>query len=121
MPEGFLPLALHGGASAASDQTLYIYGGLDSKYNEQGNLYSFEVDSQKWTLLSTFKVYNSPMRKSGCGMVLFEEEKLVLFGGRCNVSGRVQLGANYAGGYTNEQHVFDVTESELGRLVLLLF
>ena len=112
-PEDPCPLGgLHYGASAVSEQCLYVYGGQDRYYKRSGSLYELDTHSEKWTRLSKHGTDNCPRKKSGCGMVCFGKEKLVLFGGWCDSSGPIQPGANYTGWCTNELHLFDLKKGE---------
>ena len=58
------------------------------------------------------------MRKVGCGMVSFHQDKLAVFGGYGIPRGPTQPGAMFTkntnhtdgSGWSNELHVFDITE-----------
>ena len=116
--EGAPPPGIYDGACALSGQCLYCFGGRDGSY-VRGSLHQLDTSSAtlKWTQLTTPDSSSGPMKKAGCGMVAYSSY-LVLFGGYGVPCGPTQLGAefvkgdHYASGWSNELHVFDVTEGE---------
>ena len=102
------PHGLYSGACTSSGHLLLLYGGYDkSCYHD--SLYQLDTDSLEWSQLPS-----GPMRKSGCGMVSYED-KLILFGGYGTPSGPIQTGAVFiensklpGRGWTNELHMFEI-------------
>ena len=107
------PPALYSGSCTTSGHHLYLYGGVDGQLYHD-SLYQLDTDSLEWSQLP-----NGPMRKSGSGMVSYED-KLILFGGYGPPSGPTQPGAQFikkgrfteSRGWTNELHMFDVQKGE---------
>ena len=66
-----------------ADHCLYVYGGWDGEltYN---NLHQLDVLTMTWTELKPAENSEIPMKMSGCGLVNYGKDKLVLFGG-CGV------------------------------------
>lgn len=69
--------------SMHADHCLYVYGGWDGQltYN---NLHQLDVLTMTWTELKPAENSEIPMKMSGCGLVNYGKDKLVLFGG-CGV------------------------------------
>ena len=119
---GSPPKGLYGGACCStSNGDLYIYGGYygsDPRYH--GGLYKLAMSSQEleWSQLSVESDPNGPMRKSGCGMVHFDNKKLAVIGGKGIPHGPPQPGSTFresktrtdGTGYTNEIHFYDIEE-----------
>ena len=98
--EGPHPPGISGGACASAGHHLYTYGGWDegmNGMNEQGTLHLLDTRSRRWKLISS---EGGPMKKSGCGMIIYDS-KIVLFGGR-----------DESGMGTNELHTFNLKEGE---------
>ena len=83
-------------AAAQDGNLLYVYGGQDEHGKDTGSLYCLDLDLLSWTELSPH-IHDGPKKKSGCGMVV-REDKIFLFGGHAD-----------DGGYTNEQHMFNLS------------
>ena len=66
-----------------ADHCLYVYGGWDGHlaYN---SLHKLDVLTLTWTELKPTENSEIPMKMSGCGLVSYGKNKLVLFGG-CGV------------------------------------
>ena len=111
--EGPPPPGLYRGACASAGHHLYAYGGTDGN-QLKGSLHQLDTRTSTWTQLDTSA---GPMRKSNCGMVSHGED-LILFGGYGVPSAPTQPGAefikdgNYASGWTNELHRFNLKEGE---------
>ena len=114
----YLNVGLREGACASSPHSphhIYLYGGYCEGIH-QGSLYRLSLQDLQWTELSS-KGDRSPMPKYGCGMVQYDGS-LCVFGGY----GRPPLGPTQPGaefvkgkdgaGWTNELHVFDLSEGE---------
>ncbi len=103
---------LYHGACTSSGHHLYFYGGANGS-RRQDSLQQLDTDSLEWLQLPS-----GPMRKTGCGMVSYEE-KLILFGGYGIPSGPTQPDAKFiqdskrtGHGWTNELHIFDLQKGE---------
>ena len=104
---------LSDGASSHSGQYLYTYGGRTGPESTDlhGSLYALDTTSYNWKQLSMCTP-ESPLKKSGCGMVVHGQE-LVVFGGRCGQqTGPVQPGSKHHGEYCNEMHWFNLKTGE---------
>ena len=120
--EGAPPRGIYIGACASSGQCLYCFGGFDG-YTRHNSLHQLDTSSAtlKWTQLTTPNSSSAagPMKKTGCGMVTYGS-CLVLCGGIGFPLGATQPGAEFirnpvktdGRGWSNELHVFDVTEGE---------
>ena len=69
---------------------------------------------------------DGPMRKAGCGMVTFFQDQLAMFGGYGIPTGPTQPGAMFTEsttlftngrGWSNELHVFNITEGIVGTVL----
>ena len=96
---GSPPKGLYGGACCSTPNgDLYIYGGYDgSDPRYHGGLYKLAMSSQEleWSQLSVESDPNGPMRKSGCGMVCFDNKKLAVIGGKGIPHGPPQPGSTF--------------------------
>ena len=93
-------------ACAVSGHFLYLYGGSDgSSYHD--TFHQLDTDSLEWSQLP-----DGPRKKVGCGMVSYEDNKLILFGGY-GISDltrpwdSVVDKGNRNFEWTNELHIFD--------------
>ena len=59
---------------------LYIYGGWDG-HAAHNSLHKLHIDTLTWKEMAAGDVDELPMKMSGCGLVAFGNEQLVLFGG----------------------------------------
>lgn len=112
-PEGLSPPGLVDGAFTSDGHQLYTYGGHDGyKRFLSGSLNKLHLGTSTWTQLSPQSTHG-PKRKHSCRMVAYQEF-LVLFGGRYDeAGGDDQPGTSCdEGGYTNEQHIFDLRRGE---------
>lgn len=78
---------------------MFVFGGYngESRYN---SLYKLNLQTLKWEQVRVLNPSDGPQRKSGCRMVSFEENKLVLFAG------------DTGNGRTNELHIFKLETGE---------
>lgn len=78
---------------------LYTFGGYDgsSRYN---SLHCLDLSSMEWKEVVPRNPCAGPRKKSGCEMVSFQDDKLVVFAGSTGDQ------------MTDEFHVFNITESE---------
>ena len=111
----------HGACCSTPNGDLYVYGGRDeSDPRYHGGLYKLAMSSQEleWSQLSVEFDPNGPMRKSGCGMVWFDNMKLAVIGGFGMPHGPPQPGSTFitderytdGRGFTNEIHFYDIEE-----------
>ena len=96
---GSLPDCLWDVAVTSEGEVAYSFGGMnvDSRFN---TLYEFNFSTQRCRELVPENPSNAPMKKSGSGMVFFNQ-KLVVHGG--------SPGRNRG---TDDLHVFDLTMSK---------
>lgn len=78
---------------------LFVFGGYngESRYN---SLYKLNLQTLKWEQVRVLNPSDGPQRKSGCRMVSFEENKLVVFAGDTD------------NGRTDELHIFTLDTGE---------
>ena len=101
------PAGLYGGGCCISGQHLYIYGGEDEK-SWYGTLYELNTNSWTWRKLSDGGA-KGPGKKSGCRIIPYQDQLLVV-GGSCDeMPSSRQARASYEDGYTNEVHCFNLT------------
>ena len=114
---GVPPPGLYFGACTSLLDSLYWFGGDDgsSRYN---SLHRLDITTLKWRELQPLNQADGPMRKFGCGMVPFLQDKLAVFGGHGIPTGPTQPGSIFTkstlftdgSGWSNELHVFNITE-----------
>ena len=110
---GVSPRGLYYGAAVAHSTSLYSFAGADGK-SWQNSLHVLDTDTLVWKEIPS----NSPMPKSGCGMVFFGTHHLATIGGYSQPTQPIQTGssfvkgAKYSEGWTDEFHVFDVAEGK---------
>ena len=114
----------HSGLSGAScvsfGENVYMYGGDNGKRYE-GALSCLNVKSLTWSLLCPGEVAGGPMRKNGCGIVMFHGDKLAVIGGTGYPTGPAQAGSKFIKytsvddrrGWTNEFHVFNIGQGSV--------
>ena len=111
------PPGLCAGACTSLLDSLYWFGGGDgwSFYN---SLHRLDTTTLEWRELLPVNQDDGPMRKSWCGMVSFLQDQLAVFGGYGIPTGPTQPGAMFTkdtnstdgSGWSNELHVFNITE-----------
>ena len=114
---GVPPPGLYSGACTSLLDSLYWFGGYDgsSYYN---SLHRLDTTTLEWRELQPLNQVDGPMRKAGCGMVAFLQDKLAVFGGHGIPTSPTQPGAMFTkntdytdgSGWSNELHVFNITE-----------
>ena len=114
------PPGLYFGACTSLLDSLYWFGGSDSSslYN---SLHRLDSTTLEWRKIQPLNKAYGPMRKYGCKMVSFLQDRLATFGGHGIPAGPTQPGAiltkdsNYTDGrgWSNELHVFNITEGNL--------
>ena len=109
---------LYAGACTSLFNSLYWFGGGDgsSYYN---SLHRLDPTTLEWRELQHLNHQaDGPMRKAGCGMVSFHQDKLAVFGGYGFPTGPTQPGAMFTKktiftdgrGWSNELHMFNIIE-----------
>ena len=116
---GNAPRGCYYGACASNNDRLYSYGGFDVDGDFRGGLGELNTTTLKWSSLSPESAANGPMKKRGAGLVYFGENKIAVVGGWGIPTGPAQPGSRFVksgssngSGWTNEIHVFDLTESK---------
>ena len=110
---GVPPPGLYLGACTS----LYWFGGHDGS-SRCNSLHRLDTTTLEWSELQPLNQTDGPMRKNGCGMVSFLQDKLAVFGGYGIPTGPTQPGAMFTkdthstdgSGWSNELHVFNITE-----------
>ena len=101
------PAGLREGGCCISGQHLYIYGGRDGT-SRYGTLYELNTNSWNWRKLSDGGA-RGPGKKSGCRMIAYQDQLLVVGGKYSEMPGSRQVGSSYMNGKTNEVHSFNLT------------
>ena len=101
------PAGLMDGGCCISGQHLYIYGGL-SKGFSQGVLHELNTNSWTWRQLSDGDT-GGPGKKSGCRMIPYQDQLLVVGGSYDEMPISRQAGAHYEREYTNDVHSYNLT------------
>ena len=114
---GVPPPGLYFGACTSLLDSLYWFGGNDgsSFYN---SLHRLDTTTLEWREIHPLNQADGPMRKSGCEIVSFLQDRLAVFGGYGIPTGPTQPGAMFTKntdytdgrGWSNELHVFNITE-----------
>ena len=106
------PAGLSNGGCAMSGHSLYLYGGYCKKNFE--DLYELNTQTWLWRKLSDGSA-GGPGKKSGCKMISYQDQLLVV-GGRCDeIPSSRQAGARYeqfgfrSSFRTNEVHGYSLT------------
>lgn len=114
---GALPPGLYAGASSSMMDTAYAFGGTDG-INRHNSLHQLKASSMEWSELKVCNPQDGPMKKSGCVMVSYNDDTIVLFGGFGIPSSAIQSGSSFikdtrssdGRGWTNELHLFNIKE-----------
>ena len=112
---GVPPRGLYYGAAVAHSTSLYSFAGVDGK-SRHNSLHVLDTDMLMWKEIPS----NSPMPNHGCGMVFFGTHYLATIGGYGQPTQPIQTGSSFVKnhnftdgrGWTDEFHVFDVTEGK---------
>ena len=100
---------------------LFMYGGYcdDTYSNYSGALSCLDLTTLTWSQLSLAGgTAGGPMRKAACGIVHFHQNKLAVIGGYGIPTGPTQPGSSFikdtdGSGWTNEIHVFDISQGSV--------
>ena len=122
---GAAPPGLYNGACTSLLDSLYWFGGYDGS-SFHNSLHRLDTTTMEWREIQPLKQADGPMRKDGCGMVSFLQDKLAVFGGHGIPTGPTQPGAMFTKnihvtdgrGWSNELHVFTITEGMWGQYYL---
>ena len=122
---GVPPPGLYDGACTSLLDSLYWFGGWDgsSRYK---SFHRLDTTTLEWTEIQPLNKADGPMRKYGCRMVTFLQDKLAVFGGYGIPTGPTQPGAMFTKdtestdrmGWSNELHVFNISEGMWGQYYL---
>ena len=114
---GVTPPGLYHGTSVSLLDQLYSFRGFDgaSLYN---TLHMLDPTSLEWKQLRVLNQADEPMRKFGCRMVPYGQDRLALFGGYGFPTSHTQPGATFTknssytsgSGWSNELHIFNINE-----------
>ena len=109
------PPRLYNGASAHSDNYLYVYGGVKDDHSYSGCLHRLDTKTSSWTQLAAYSA-NAPMKKAGCGIIAYENSVIVI-GGFGIRNGPIQPGSEWRNwrdtlGWTNEMNKYDLREGK---------
>ena len=111
------PTGLRNGGCCISGQHLYIYGGWDGE-SYHGVLYELNTNSWTWRKLSDDGA-GGPGEKSGCRVIPYQNQLLVVGGLYDDKASSRQAGASYEDGWTNEVHCFNLTTGKRCGIVRL--
>ena len=96
---GTLPPGLWDTAYAVVGSCLFVFGGYGGG-SHHNSLFKLDLHTYQWEQVRVSNPSSGPQRKSGCGMVSYGDNQLVVFAG-------------YTGSrYTDELHVFDLNKGE---------
>ena len=101
------PAGLNDGGCTISGQCLYLYGGYAGR-SHQGVLYELNIKSWTWRKVCDGGA-GGPGKKTGCTMISYQDQLLVVGGCYYKTPSSRQAGANYQGGRTNEVHSYNLT------------
>ena len=111
------PAGLEDGGCSLAGQHIYLYGGSDgSSYS--GSLYQMNTDNWSWSELSNCSA-GGPGRKSGCRMITYKDQLVVVGGCYGNEEHLKQRGSRYEYGYTNELHCYSLTTGKSERSIIV--
>lgn len=115
---GTPPLGLYNNAHALIGSSLYVYGGYDGQ-KSYNTLYKLDLSTLQWTEVKYSSGSKTPMKMSGCGMVAYGTQKLVLFGGYGVTEDQDRSSPFFkrnsvtkGTGWTSEVWVFDIEEGK---------
>ena len=122
--QGTPPPGLYLGASAHSENYLYVYGGVKEDGSYSGCLHRLHTKTSSWTQLAAHSA-DAPMKKFGCGMIVYNNSVIVV-GGFGIRNGPIQPGSQFrkwrgqdddedpsTEGWTNEMHKYDLREGKV--------
>ena len=101
------PAGLNNGGCTMSGQCLYVYGGYGGG-SCHGDLYELNIKNWTWRKVCDGGA-GGPGKKSGCRMISYQDQLLVVGGDYNKTPSSRQAGASYENGKTNEVHSFNPT------------
>ena len=116
------PPGLYLGASAHSENYLYVYGGVKDDRSYSGCLHKLDTKTSSWIQLAAHSA-NAPMKKVGCVMIVYKNS-VIIIGGWGIRNGPIQPGSEWrklkkddeqdlnTKWWTNEMHKYDLREGE---------
>ena len=115
------PAGLQNGGCAMSGHKLYLYGGYDESYCKCGDLYELNTQTWLWRKLSDGSA-GGPGKKSGCRMISYQDQLLVVGGFYNEMPNSRQAGADYEQLFrssfcTNEVHGYSLTSGRMCQCV----
>ena len=110
------PAGLYDGGCCLSGQHLYIYGGWDGESRHRV-LYELNTNTLTWRKLSDGGAARGPGKKSGCRLIPYQDQLLVVGGRYGEMPSSGQVGASYENGTTNEVHCFNLTTGKRHHIV----
>ena len=126
------PPGLYGGASAHSEDYLYVYGGVKGDGSYSGCLHRLDTKTSSWTQLAAHSA-DAPMKKARCGMIVYENS-VIIIGGFCIRNGPIQPGSEWmkkrdkdddedpnTEGWSNEMHKYNLREGEGVNFTSMMF
>ena len=116
---GVPPPGLYLGACTAIGESMYSYGGYDGQFR-YNTLHQLDATRRQWREVQVHNPSEGPMKKTGCAMISYNGDKLVLIGGCGIPTGPLQPGSTFirnschtgGRGWTNELHLFHLREGE---------
>ena len=119
------PPGLYDGASAHSENYLYVYGGVKICQSFSGCLHRLDTKTSSWTQLAAHSA-NAPMKKIACRMIVYDNSVIVVGG-----YGPIQHGSEKRDNddeenpstedWTNEMHKYDLREGKGVDMCILHF
>ena len=111
---GMPPRGMYCGAYTSHENLLYSFAGFDG-IHRQNSLHVLDTNMLAWK-----ELHHHHMPKDGCGMVFFGSHYLATIGGYGLPTQPIQPGATFiknanftdGRGWTDEFHVFDITEGK---------
>ena len=126
------PPGLYAGASAHSENYLYVYGGVKDDGSKSGCLHRLDTKTSSWTQLAAHSA-DAPMKKGGYEMIVYKNS-VIIIGGFGVRNGPIQPGSEWmkwrdkdndegpnTKGWTNEMHKYDLREGEGVNCTSLVF
>ena len=99
------PAGLRDGGCTISGRCLYLYGGWD-EVSYHGDLY--ELNTNNWTWRKVDGGGEGPGKKTGCRMIPYQDQLIVVGGNYDITPSSRQGGSTYESGYTNEVHSYNL-------------
>ena len=96
---GTPPPGLQGTAYTVVGSSLFVFGGSDS-VSRHNTLFKLDLHNFQWEQVQVSNPSSGPQRKSGCRMVSYGDNQLVVFAGSTDSV------------WTDELHVFDLDKGE---------